>query len=274
MQLKSAGLREKAKAFTGFVDQLEMEQKSAKMSRDRLIEEISRLEELAKQNKEDIDIATHAIDILTGISDKTVKDAYKFLEENLNAALARMFPKTTRQIRIREYVFRNQYPQLILDLHVGNGIIRSLKSDSGHGVAQITSFMCILALIVITGSRRLVLIDEVASGLSVRNLMILDEIMWAFTEIGFQFLVNEHGYVPRGSYVYYLELEGDVSSVKQEYLAERGVYLQGTSENHGESSRIYTGRNEPESSEPMADVNSELSKFSGNTSGESMILEI
>ena len=69
--------------------------------------------------------------------------------------------------------------------------------------------------------------DEVISGLSVHNRKIVTDILWSFTEIGFQFLVNDHGYIPEGSKVYHLEMVGDVSGVKQTYISKNGVYLQG-----------------------------------------------
>jgi hypothetical protein len=69
--------------------------------------------------------------------------------------------------------------------------------------------------------------DEVISGLSVHNRKIVTDILWSFTEIGFQFIVNDHGYVPENSHVYHLEMNGDVSGVKQDYIATKGVYLQG-----------------------------------------------
>ena len=46
-------------------------------------------------------------------------------------------------------------------------------------------------------------------------------------EIGFKFLINDHGFVPKGSCVHYLEMVGDVSGVKEKYISKNGVYLQG-----------------------------------------------
>ena len=174
-----------------------------------------------------MDIATHAIEILRQVSDEAVSKAYKFLEENLNAALARMFVNTTRHITLREYTRNNQYPQLEIELTVAGGKKRSLKADSGHGLAQIVSLLSILSLIVITNSRRIMVMDEIISGLSVHNREIVTDILWTFTEIGFQFIVNEHGYVPKGSKVYHLEMVGDVSGVKETYIEQEGVYLNG-----------------------------------------------
>ena len=220
-------LRQRVNSFISVVNQIEIENAAAERSMQSLENTITQLAEENKDNKECLDIATHAIEILRQVSDEAVSQAYGFLETSLNSALERMFENTTRKIEIKESIRNNQYPQLELILHVGNGKTRSLKTDSGHGLAQIVSLLSILSLIVITGSRRILVMDEVISGLSVHNRKIVSDILWSFTEIGFQFIVNDHGFIPKGSHVYHLEMNGDVSGVKQHYIADSGVYLQG-----------------------------------------------
>ncbi len=213
--------------FVENVKKVEIAQAANIRARERLENDIQRLIEQNKENREALDIATHAIDILRQVSDEAVGKAYRFLEENLNVALARMFTNTTRKITLHEFTRNGQYPQLELVLTVAGGKERSLKADSGHGLAQIVSLLSILCLIVITNSRRILVMDEVISGLSVHNREIITDILWSFTEIGFQFIVNEHGFVPKGSKVYHLEMVGDVSHVKESYIEGNGVYLNG-----------------------------------------------
>lgn len=220
-------LTQQINSFIQTVDRLEIENKAAIKSRETLENSIRVLAEKQERNKEALDIATHAIEILKEVSDEAVSKAYGFLVQNLNVSLARMFKNTTRRIEIKEYLRNNQYPQLELILHVGNGRTRSLKTDSGHGLAQIVSLLSILSLIVITGSRRILVMDEIISGVSVHNRKVIEDILWTFTEIGFQFIINEHGYIPKNSVVFHLEMVGDVSTVKKTYVAKKGVYLQG-----------------------------------------------
>lgn len=221
-------IRRRASELLSSIDELELQQQANIKARKQLEADINSLMEKNKDNKEALDIATHAIEILREVSDAAVAQAYKFLEESLNSALERMFHNTTRKIRLHEYTRNNQYPQLEIELTVANGKKRSLKSDSGHGLAQIVSLLSILSLIVLTNSRRVLVMDEVISGLSVHNRKIVTDILWQFTQIGFQFIVNEHGYVPKGSKVYHMEMVGDVSSVKQAYIEQSGVYLNNT----------------------------------------------
>lgn len=220
-----------AEKFINTVDTLELENAASIKSRESLERAINQLMQQNKVNKEALDIASHAIEILRKVSDEAVGQAYKFLEQSLNSALSKMFTNTTRQIELRESTRANQYPQLEIVLHVGKNKTRSLKSDSGHGLAQIISLLSILSLIVITGSRRILVMDEIITGLSVHNLKIVTDILWTFTQIGFQFLINEHGFIPKGSYVYHLEMIGEVSGIKKEYLERNGVYLQGDLDN-------------------------------------------
>ena len=61
--------------------------------------------------------------------------------------------------------------------------------------------------------------------------MVIDDVLWSFTEIGFQFIINDHGFIPRGSHVYHLEAVNDVSRLKDDYISEYGVYRQSTNVN-------------------------------------------
>lgn len=154
-------LKQQAQQFIDVANRIELENAAAIKSRQTLENSINELIESNKDNKEALDIATHAIEILRQVSDEAVSQAYGFLEQSLNASLERMFEHTTRKIEIKESIRNNQYPQLELVLHVGNGKTRSLKTDSGHGLAQIVSLLSILSLIVITGSRRILVMASV-----------------------------------------------------------------------------------------------------------------
>lgn len=214
----STELRDRANSFITTVEQLEIENKAAIKSKAALEKTILELEKRNENNKEAHEIAQNAIVILRQVSDRAVGQAYRFLEKSLNAALARMFADTIRKVELKEYVVRNQYPQLEIILHVGNGKTRSLKADSGHGIAQIVSLLSILSLIVITGSRRILVMDEILSGISEKNRQVVSDILWTFAEIGFQFIIVEHGFIPDGAHVYKLKMSGNVSSVEKDYI--------------------------------------------------------
>ena len=214
--------------FLNDINNMEIEQAASLRTKAKLEADIRNLMLKNKENREALEIAVNAIEILRQVSDETVESNYQFIEEQVNDALSRMFKNTTRRIKLKEYTRSNQYPQLEIELEVIGGKKRSLKADSGHGIAQIVSLLCILVLIVITESRRIMVMDEVMSGLSAHNREIVTEILWTFTGIGFQFIINDHGYVPKGSKVYHLEMVGDVSHVKETYIEPAGIYLNGS----------------------------------------------
>lgn len=221
-------LSERAFSVVENINQLEINQKAAIKSKDNLEKQLADIIKRKDLSIENLDIAANAVTILRMISDDAVQQSYNFIQDSLNTALERMFEKTTRKIRLKESTFKGQYPQLEIELTVENGLKRSIKSESGHGLMQIVSLLCVLSLIVITGSRRFLVIDEVISGLSGKSRKVVDSILWSFTEIGFQFVVNEHGFVPKGSKVIVLEMESGVSSIVSEYISKDGVYLGGT----------------------------------------------
>ena len=219
---------ERAKAMINEIQQLEINQASLKQTQERLEKDVERLIKENKLNSEDLDIAVNAITILRDVSDEAVKQSYEFIQDSLNAALAKIFQHSVRKIRLVETTLRGQYPQLDIELTVENGRVRSLKTGSGHGLMQIVSLLCTLCLIVITNSRRLLVIDEVLSGLSAKARKIISDILWTFTTIGFQFVISEHGFVPEGANVYYLEMTDGISGVKANYIEKSGVYLDGS----------------------------------------------
>jgi len=189
------------------------------------------IEDLKKTNtltSEKLKVATEALAILGKQSDSMVDKSYKFIESNLNMALAKIFQGKTRSIKLREGLMRGT-PTLEFDLIENGGIVRSLKSDSGHGVEQVVSLLSILCLICINGGRRFMVLDEVMSGMDADTRRVINDILWSFTTIGFQFLISEHGFIPEGAYVHVLQNDGTASYVKRRFINNKGVYLDGKS---------------------------------------------
>lgn len=213
------------KKFIEEVEDLELTQRANMKTKNNLEESINKLRNENKVLYEELDINSKAITLIRGVSDEVVQKSYEFIADSINASLARIFNKTTRKIRIKEYTRAGQYPQLEIELTVESGKVRSLKSDSGHGIMQIISLLCILSLIVITDGRRVLVLDEALSGLSGNSREIVSEILWSFTEIGFQFIISEHGYIPRGAKVYNLKMTAGISHIEREYIENVGVYL-------------------------------------------------
>lgn len=218
-------IEERLNTFIKNVNDLEIEQMAAVKSKERLIKEIDEIVKNAELKQEELNIVTNAVSILRIVSDNSVKESYGYITDSVNAALERIFEGSTRTIRLQESTLRGQYPQLEVILEVGNGVERSLKFNSGHGLTQVISLLCIISIIVITKSRRILVLDEILSGLSDNTREIIGDILWTFTKIGFQFLVCEHGFIPKGAYVYEIKNVNDTGKVDKSYYEENGVYL-------------------------------------------------
>ena len=211
--------------FISAVNELEVQQMANIKTKEKLLADAEELVRKAELKQEELDVVTNAISILRIVSDNSVKESYEYITESVNAALSRIFTESTRRIRLQESTLKGQYPQLEVILEVGDGIERSLKFNSGHGLTQVISLLCILTIIVITKSRRLLVLDEVLSGLSDSAREIIADILWTFTDIGFQFIICEHGFIPKGAKVYEMKNVNDLGSVANTYIEEQGVYL-------------------------------------------------
>lgn len=214
---------ERMAAFDKEVTAMHVEQEAHKHNQNALAKRIDELTQTVKITEEEFIICRDAIEVLRQVSDQSVHDSYAFISKSVNMALSRIFPQE-RRIELREYT-KGNHPQLEIILQVAGGKERSLKLNTGRGLTQIVSFLSILSIIVITKSRKLLVIDEILSGLSARSRRIIADIMWNFTTIGFQFIVNEHGFIPKGAKVYHLVNENDIGAIKNEYIEKNGVFL-------------------------------------------------
>ena len=189
--------------------------------------EIERINgDIDKTNK-DIENLLHAIELLNNLSESTVGEAYRYITSKVNAVLSVAFKDKPRMVELKETQYKGQYPQLDVVLKTSDGIEQYLSSDTGHGIKQIISMIINICLIIISGQRRFLVIDEVLSGVDVTKREIIDELLHSFTEIGFQFIVSEHGFCSRGSQVYVFESKNGICNIKKTYEAEHGIYLQG-----------------------------------------------
>lgn len=176
-----------------------------------------------------------AMGLLNTVKDMNTAQSYAFIEHNLNIALEKVFRDSIRKIRLVEGTYNSKYPELRLELITENNVKRNLKTDSGHGIRQVVSLLTTLCLICVSGARRFLVLDEVLTGLSLESRQAVDDILWAFTEIGFQFVVVEHGFTAKNSHVYQLKLENGISHLEKEYITSKPSYeLEDLSTNIGE----------------------------------------
>lgn len=214
---------ERLHSFVTGANELFVRLKADELQKKRLQADLEDHKQAYDELSEELQVVTNAVNILREISDDSVRQFYSFITNSVNSTLERIFKNTTRKIQLHEST-QGSYPQLEIQIYTANGVKRSLKDDCGHGIMQLVSLLCNLSLIVVNGSRRLYVIDETLSGLATDAKEVLDDILWSFTEIGFQFVISEHSYIPRGANVYKLAITGNTSQVVDNYTTEKGEY--------------------------------------------------
>ena len=184
--------------------------------------QVERLQQLAKEAEEeamDLEkeqlLVEKALRLIIEAGDLVAEDSYRFVMRSVNGLLDKMFTDCERKIRLTQKMV-GKNPTLAVEV-IADGVTRDL-SESGHGIAQIVSLVCVICLIVLNGSRRLVVLDEVLNGVSIQNKPALSEALWAFTEIGFQFIICEHAFIPDGARVYNIVNTDGVSSIARTYI--------------------------------------------------------
>jgi DNA repair exonuclease SbcCD ATPase subunit len=212
-------LSQEAEMLVKDIEAIEMRQLAKEQSKLHLEDSIKEYESKLSNAGENYQVAVNAIEVLRTLSNTSVQSSYKYMEQSINEALRRIFTDRVRQIELRE-TMRGNYPQLEIALHVENGVERSLKYSSGHGIAQVISLLCILSLIVFTGGRRFLVLDEVMSGMSQDTRRLFDDVLWEFSTIGFQYVIVEHDYTPKGAYVVQLESKNELSRVTKTWINE------------------------------------------------------
>lgn len=177
---------------------------------------------VAETEAEAVDLATEqllvdkALRLIIEAGDLVAEESYRFVMRSVNKILEKMFTDCTRSLRLTQKMV-GKNPTLTVEV-VADGVARDLSESSGNGIAQVVSLVCIICLIVLNGSRRLIVLDEVLSGVSEQNRPALSEALWAFTSVGFQFVVCDHIFVPDGAKVYHFANVDGVSSVDNVYI--------------------------------------------------------
>jgi predicted ATPase len=161
-----------------------------------------------------------AMDLISKVAEATIGTAKDYLVESVNSTLDRVFKGHGRYIQIREYKRANN-PQLEVQIFSPNGVQRSIEDGVGAGIVQIIGLLLNLGLIVLANKRRIVILDEYLTGLHQEAWDVLGDILIAYTEIGFQFLIVEHGEtkVIAGARVYELQQRNNITEVIDMYIA-------------------------------------------------------
>lgn len=150
----------------------------------------SQLEDLAHQE------VLHQKVLLTfkEISDQRTAEGKAMLENVLNWALANIPLEQRYEAQLQESTRGAKKEMAIILRDLDTGRIRNLKNQSGTALVQIISFLMNIIVIILSGSSRLMVLDECFSGLQDQEtITMFGEILVALSQNeGFQFIMVEH----------------------------------------------------------------------------------
>lgn len=150
-------------------------------------EQLKRITQLSVDNQK-------AIDLLKKISDDRTNSALEVLQNTVNWALEniKLAQKFEIVLDVRERGDSKVLNIVLNDLEKNKQ--RTLKHQSGTAVRQIISFLLQMSIISISGASKIVILDEVLSGLQDKEtIRMFGEIIVALAvNDGFQFIFVEH----------------------------------------------------------------------------------
>lgn len=150
--------------------------------------------------------------LLTTVSDANTTAVLDYITGIINKTLGELFPHDSRRIYLEKTMYQGQHAHINIKLTGTNGKTRDLTLQSGTGLRQVISFLFVLSLIEIRKGRRLLIADELLSGLHPEAKRITTDIIKIFAEEGFQFAFVEYGVNDLGK-VYLVEKPGAVATV-------------------------------------------------------------
>lgn len=150
--------------------------------------------------------------LLTTVSDSNTTAVLDYITGIINKTLGELFPHDSRRIFLEKTMYQGQHAHINIKLTGSNGKVRDLTLQSGTGLRQVISFLFVLSLIEIRKGRRLLLADELLSGLHPEAKRIVTDIIQIFAEEGFQFAFVEYGINNLGK-VYLVEKPNEIATV-------------------------------------------------------------
>ena len=113
--------------------------------------------------------------LLASVSDSNTNAILDYITGIINKTLSEVFPYDTPRIFLEKKMFNNQHAHIVVKLLNSEGRERDIILQCGAGLRQVVSFLFVVSLIEIRKGRRILLMDELLSGLhSHAKRIILD----------------------------------------------------------------------------------------------------
>ncbi len=157
-------------------------------------------------------VMLEAQQLLTTVSDTNTTAVLDYITGIINKTLGELFPHDSRRVHLEKKIYRGQYAHINMQLTGTNGVVRDITLQAGTGLRQVVSFLFVLTMIEIRKGRRILLMDELLSGLHPVAKRITMDIVQIFSEEGFQFVFVEYGVDDVGR-VYLVEKPNEVATI-------------------------------------------------------------
>ncbi len=194
--------------YTQKIMEIESEYKQAKLLKAKVDKMVAEYDEKSNNYV----VMLEAQQLLTSVSDTNTTAVLDYITGIINKTLGELFPHDSRRIHLEKTMYRGQHAHIKMQLTGTNGVVRDITLQAGTGLRQVVSFLFVLTLIEIRKGRRLLLMDELLSGLHPVAKRITMDIVQIFAEEGFQFVFVEYGVDDVGR-VYLVEKPNEIATI-------------------------------------------------------------
>ena len=157
-----------------------------------LLVDLEALGERVKDMNQRYAVMIEAQQLLGAVSEQNTNYVLDYVTGVINKTLAEMFPHDIRRVFLEKHMHAGKYPHIRVKLLTSTGEVRDLVMQSGTGQRQVISFLFVVCLIELRKCRRILLMDEILSGVHITAKKVIMDIMQIFAEEGFQFVFIEH----------------------------------------------------------------------------------
>lgn len=176
------------------ISNLRTEQLIQDRLRDAHLKNIEKYGLKGEEKEKALEVLEKSLKIFQRVSDERNKTAKDALETVINWALSKVFTDQSYEVKIEEFADgRSGKIMEVYLLDVETGHSRSLKFQTGTALSQIVSFLMMLTVIKFADASKLLILDEVFSGLEDKEaVMMFSDILTSLAKNdGFQILIVE-----------------------------------------------------------------------------------
>lgn len=145
------------------------------------------LKELQTANDELVD-TLGAQRLLSIVSEENTVKTLDYITSVLNKVLSDIFKGSVRRVYLEKKLHNNRYAHIVVKLENGSGVQRNLKLQTGSGIKEVLSFLFTACFIMVRDGRKLMIFDEVLSGLHPEATEVVMDLMGIFAKQGMQFM--------------------------------------------------------------------------------------